>query len=456
MADPVEYDDPGPIGPQPPSRVRRWLTVALLIVLIVSMISLAFVSGRGVVPIEPVVPPTPTAQTAAAHTPMLAVVDGNGRLTTTDAVGGSVVTYGRSGIRFSFPAWSPDGRHIAVIGQDGDETTVYVFATVAAGAAATDPVIVYSSAYRPPFYLYWAPDGRQLSFLTTEPNGLALQVAPADGSSAAIPISTGSPMYWAWADAARMLVHTGGEGAGAFFGEIGMDGISVEPAPIEAGGFRAPAVSGNGRFRAYVTPGDGIQQRVVVESHDRASRHAVAVFGAAAIEFGPTTDDLAFIAPIQAGRAVTLPVGPLRLIDAASGVVRTIVAGSVIAFFWAPNGRTIATLQLAAPGDDKVAAAGRVILAATAPGLALRLVFVDVASGAIRSQRAVRVSDTFAQRQLPYFDQYALSHEIWSADSRSIALPLVADDGTSQVVVITSDGSGARRVADGVSGSWSP
>jgi TolB protein len=137
--------------------------------------------------------------------------------------------------------------------------------------------------------------------------------------------------------------------------------------------------------------------------------------------------------------------------------VRTILAGSIIAFFWAPDGRTIAALQIGPPGDN-VAGAGNAELAAVAavpPGLALRLVFVDPASGAVRAQRAVRVTDAFVAQLIPYFDQYALSHRIWSSDSASIVLPVAADDGTSRLLVVPADGSDAREIA-GTMAFWSP
>ena len=70
-------------------------------------------------------------------------------------------------------------------------------------------------------------------------------------------------MYWAWADADRLLVHSGGADPGAFFGETGTDGVSVEPGTVEPGDFRAPAVTRDGRFRAYVGPGDGTPAAVV-------------------------------------------------------------------------------------------------------------------------------------------------------------------------------------------------
>ena len=86
------------------------------------------------------------------------------------------------------PPWpGRDGLTIAVIGGGAGETAVYVFAVRADGSAVADPTIVYRSTDRPPFYLYWAPDSRRLTFLTTEPDGLALRLAPADGGTDAEP-----------------------------------------------------------------------------------------------------------------------------------------------------------------------------------------------------------------------------------------------------------------------------
>jgi hypothetical protein len=89
-------------------------------------------------------------------------------------------------------------------------------------------------------------------------------------------------------------------------------------------------------------------------------------------------------------------------------------------------------------------------------GIVLHLAFIDVATGAARGQRDVRLTDTFIQQVLPFFDQYALSHRFWSADSRSIALPLVGADGKDQLVVIPADGSDPTSIADQVIGFWSP
>jgi WD40-like Beta Propeller Repeat len=478
MAIPDEFDDLGSDAPLRPRRGQRALQIAILVILIASMVSLAYVSGRGevrVTPVAPVVvPPAPSAQAAAPDRARLAVVDGSGHLRTVDRSGGSVISYGRPGTTFSFPAWSPDGTRIAVIGASAGEIDLDVFPVVAQGAGAADPTVVYHGIASPPFYFYWAPDSQRLAFLTTETDGLSLRIAPADGSAPAASIRTGSPMYWAWPGPTSLVVHSGGEGPGAFVGEVGLDGVSHEQRPIDAGGFRAPALTDDGRYRAYVAPGDGTPEQIITETSAHSGRQAVGVFGAAAIGFGPAGANLAFIAPASAAHGTaSLPVGPLRLMDARSGAVRTLLPGSVVAYFWSPDGSTLAALEVAAPGDPNVADAGHrgditlavatrsgparfATAAAPAPGLALRLVFLTAGSGAILSQRAVRVSDLFATQLLPYFDQYAMSHLMWSGDGDAIVLPTVADDGANVLSILRPDGSEPRTIAGDVVGFWSP
>jgi hypothetical protein len=275
-------------------------------------------------------------------------------------------------------------------------------------------------------------------------------------------------MYWAWTGRDRMLVHSGDVAPDAFLGEIDAAGAAGEWTVTKHGGFRAPGSSHDGRYRAFVMPDDSPDggfvapgtkpsAHVVVDASDGSSHQDVPVFGGVALGFGSRSDELAFIAPAQAGREpTTLPVGPLRVVEGSSGTVRTLLAGAVVAFFWSPDGRTIAALQIVAPGEDKVASARDVTPAATAPGLALRIVFVRVDSAAIRSQSVVNVGDVFATQVLPFFDQYALSHQVWAPDSAAISLPLIADDGSASLVVIRADGSDTRRVANGVAGFWSP
>jgi TolB protein len=508
----ASHDEPEGLPDAPTSATRRRLRAAVALTLVAAIIVFGALGGARLAGI-PSQTPSPTP-----HPARLVAIDANGALATMDGLGGAVVQYLAPGVQFGFPAWSPDGTHIAATGLGAGSGVIHVFAVqppgatgaapggaspptgtaapaaagsaAAAGAPAAESGVIYRSSDAPPFYLYWTPDSRQVGFLTQEANGISLRIAPADGSVDATTIRQGAPLYWDWVDSGRLLAHIGGTALDAFVGEVGLDGrvdatvitpdTSSSPATSAAPGtsvspgvFRSPAVSRDGRYRAYVEIASGTAEEIVLEARDGSSKRTLPVPGATAVEFDPTGASLAYVAPVEAAaQPQDLPLGPLRLMDATSGTSRTLLGGTVVGFFWAPDGRTIAALELPGPGNNGVQAAaprfepalarltGTRVRTADAidavAGIGLHLVFVDVATAAVRSQRDIRVSVTFVNQILPYFDQYALSHRFWSADSASLALPLVTADGTDQLAVIPASGSDPHPIPGRTIGFWSP
>jgi TolB protein len=446
----------------PPRRTGRRRLVAAVIVtlLVVGAVTAGVVATR----------PRPPAA------PRVVLVDPAGGLAIVDGVGGGRIAHAPAGTTFAFPAWSPDGAHVAAVATTGDATAIEVFGT--APDAAVDGTTLYTSADSAPFYLYWSPDGRAITFLTAAGTDIALRSAPADGSAAATVVREGAPMYWAWEDPGRMLVHTGGDQA-AFLGAVRPDGSTIAPIEGSMGDFRAPAASSDARYEAYlVTKPDG-SAAVVTSTADGGSRHEVGVFGSAAFGFGRSGSQLAFVAADAADAVYPFPIGPLRLIDAATGDVRSLPATSVVAFFWSPDTRRIATIGLLAPttppaarrsGDNrdpaKAAPRGRLAsvragsgVGAAAPGadgVPVGVQFIDVAAGTATLLQTVSLSPLYVNQVLPYFDQYALSHHVWSPDGASILLPVIADDGSEELQVIPADGSAPRVLAPGSMGFWSP
>ena len=416
-----------------------------------------------------------------ASTGRLAVVDAAGGLSIVDGSGRRIVALGPPGVAFEFPAWSPDGTRVAAVGSGPDGGAVYVFTVGAPGtepgtaeAAGADPAILYADPDRPPFYLSWSPDGRRITFLTTEADGIALRVAPADAASPAVVVREGAPLYWDWAGPDRLLLHVGADQPDAFVGEVGFDGASLETSAIDVGLFRSPAVTRDGLRRAYVAPVTGTGQALVVESRDASGRHEIPAPGNVAFGFDAAGSSLAFIAGRdERAPPALLPIGPLRLADPRSGAVRTILDDLVVGFFWSPDGRTIAALSVLDPDDPDIdEARGGAGIELTAhrpatderearpavsdPGVLLHLAFVDTLTGRIRSERDIRVSNTFAFQVLPYFDQYALSHRSWSADSRTLALPIATSDSGDRLSALPADGSDPTPIGDAATGFWSP
>ncbi len=485
-------DLPPPVPEPRPLRHRARLAGGLLLVLAVGGVALWLV-GRSVSPGETAVPTS-----GVRPAPLIAVVDTGGSLAVIDQAGRRR-ELAASGAQLGFPAWSPDGARLAAITAGAGGPAISVFAVTPEDLApsppessAPAPRVIYRSAAIPPFYLSWTPDGQRVSFLATEADGISLRIAPADGSApldGSAPgavIRRGAPLYFDWIGRDRLMLHVG-SGADAFLGEVGADGAVVGPAHPDAGNFRPAVVSADGRLIAFVR-GQVPSAAVIVAGRDGSGEHAVPVFGPAAVTFDPSGSSLAVVAPDRAiGPALAFPSGPLRLVDPASGTIRTLLDGTVVGFFWSPDGNTIAALRLQqasgsttadrgivsvaairtaeairtapaiAAADPSAPAAGPAASATTPPGAEVHLVFVEVGTGAIRSDRVIRPSALFVDQFLPFFDQYALSHRVWAPDSSAVVLPVVDQAGRSQVVVVRADGgAGPPPIADAVSGFWSP
>ena len=418
-------------------------------------------------------PPSAAASTAPsagaigqlASSGSVALVGRDGSLSVVDDAGESIVL-SSGDTSGAFPAWSPDGKRIAAVITTSTERSVVVFeAPSGAAASSTPPVTIFQSGTIQPFYLSWRPDGREVSFLAQEPQRLALRVAAADGSSAldgsdpTTIVQVGNPLYFDWIASNELLAHVG-TGSDSFLGEIGLDGQPTHPALPAPAEFRPGVVSADGSHLAYVRTETGGDTTVVVGARDGSNQHSMPVFGIASVTFDPGGDLLGSVGPTEPVQSpLADPIGPLRLMDASSGKVRTLVDGSVVSFWWSPDGKTIAALriqQLANPLTSVSGAEAQAVASESpSPTTEIRLSFVDVASGKVRSDVEVAPAQLFVDQLLTYFDQYALSHQLWAPDGSSFLMPVVDPDGVTRVAVVDPD-RGRTVALDGLIGFWSP
>lgn len=385
------------------------------------------------------------AATARSPAGLIAFVDPALRLALLDPTDLSVQTIGRPGQSAVFPVWSPSGNRVAaIVGADGGVRVDLV--DVARGTA---PVTVYQRASRAPIYLYFSPDDRHLSLLVNAPGGtLELELIALDATVGAVgavtTFASGQPFYWVWLRTARsVLVHRNVLRSTAEVGVSRLESYAVETPLPSPGAFQAPDVSGSQRYAAYVRAGEGGGELVVVTnpavSEPRVAAQ-VPVLGLVAFAWRPGSEQVA----VQGAATTGGFFGPLELLDVETGALTQLSSREVVASFWSPDGRWIATLSLGAGTEQFVQAAALQPVQARLPRLRLRLIEADT----LRAVDFGEVTPTpaFTAQYLPFFDQYSRSHRLWSADSRSIVLPTVTDRGASLLVAYTVDGEAIELV----------
>ena len=423
------------------SRTLLWLSLCVA--------SLFFVACNGRSPadlLQTVVTATPSAAATADSAAVfdetidgrLAVIDTRGRLVTMNALGEEVNQLSTDSSIFRFPAWSPVGNQIAVIGDNDTVSGVFVFDDEADG----EPTLVHGQSGNPPIYLYWLPDGKSVSFITNARDELAFFVTPADGSTESEQINMGQPFYWQWLpNSKQALIHTGDDTL-AF---MDRDGVESVTGLGNQGAFQAPALSVGNRYMAYQELREDGRFIVVKNMIDDEIALSEAHQGLLTMSWSPSQSQLAYSSPQGEG----VYFGPLLLWDAAENSSQVLTRDEALAFYWSPDGRYIAYLTLKSIGQQ-----------AKVEGVAQQRRFftlglIDVETGGQRYIAAFEPNPVFVNQILPYFDQYALSHRVWSPDSQALAMPVIDDQEEPKVMVFPIDGQAPYAVADGFLAFWS-
>jgi TolB protein len=391
----------------------------------------------------------------------IAFINSNGRLGTIGADGKGVRLLSRADRLYQFPAWSPDSRRIAAIGNNEQGAGVFTFADDPYG----EQLALYQSESEAPFYLYWSPDGEIVTFIAGHPeHGIGLHAVRATAQARPRLLASGQPCFWCWApDATELMCHVGlpADGtlsildrSGAARGEWERPGL-----------FQSPGYSCDGQYVAYAAARANELSALVVCRRDGSHRMRLPHLGVIALNWSPVEARLAFITP---GRNRGHFYGPLRLLEA-GGSVQEAVDETVVAFFWSPNGRYLAYFvpeqlvtdaELEEPNEVEYINGSQpprmTRPSGPSPLMRLQLWVIDVSNGERRRLLTFQPTALFLNQFLPFFDQYALSHNLWSPTSDALVIPVGNEFGDSSLWIAPIDGSDPLRLGAALVGFWSP
>ena len=431
------------------------------------------------------------------RTTRIAFINLEGQLETMSPDGQERRTLSQANRFFQFPAWSPDDGTIATIGGSRNGASVFAFrdednADLGKNGSGQ---LLFNRRGQVPIYLNWAPNSSAISFIAIAPPqqsfGLHVVSLEQSGSGSGLGVegeeagdsangrmhhtlAVGRPCFWDWSpEGDQILLHLGFAGEQnsrlAFIDPYKPQSIRQSDDIAQPGLFQSPSFSHSGNYWAFarmngdesqlVIDGKGFDERVTMEHH-----------GLVALSWSPARDQLAFISPPGPARTA---YGPLSLLDP-DGEASIITDEMVIAFFWSPDGRSIAYFTVASTYEHMRATIGlgrtmREVIEEEMPGgllnepkeddertLRLNLWVVDVETHEQRLMLTFQPLDIYINQFLPFFDQYALSHRIWSPDSNAIVLPVLQGE-QARVMVIPTASSHERphAIADGLMAFWS-
>ena len=322
---------------------------------------------------------------------------------------------GQQPVLYDWPTYSPDARAIAYSSaRRGADSTNY--AVHSYDLARRTAVTIFQSPGDRPIYLFWLPDSRHLFLLVSDGESLKLMLAQAAEAKPVRIILTGQPLFFDWNQKLNELafhyVPAGGSGAerAGLMSITDRDQRVVKVLSQGTTPFRNPAWSPDGSHLAYVVDNKNGQAALVIANSDGSSPVQMVGLPPDRSSFIWAQDSrrIAF-STVKRGEA-TLFDG-INLLDTADGKITSLVSDPVVAYYFSPDMRHLAYIGVT-PGSNTWN-------------------LLDLPSGKARKIADFITTDT-ATIAFRLFDQFVLSHRIWSPDSKAIAFAGVMVKGGNE------------------------
>jgi len=260
--------------------------------------------------------------------------------------------------------------------------------TEVAASASTPPRMIGA---RLAHYAAWSPAGDQLCYVLPGERALELRVWTPGGQSSRALLS-GAPLFPAWMPGREWLVCHHGSSLSALHVSTGEQRVLS----ASAAGFRTPAVREDGLV-AWAEVSDG-GVFVTAGSLEREPRRLAKFSAGVALAFSANSDTL--LASVAASPEAGV-FGELVVIGIQSASIeRRVVKGPFVAAWFSPDTRRVATLHPTYSGDGRFQVRVHSIEGR----------YLGATEGFIPSSDMATV--------VGFFDQYGLSHPLWSPDGR--------------------------------------
>lgn len=243
----------------------------------------------------------------------------------------------------AWPTWSPDGRQLAYFEYVVRRGEVRRALVILVGGDGGNRRVAHAPSGGGLIYMGWSPDGRWLTVLDQEGPHLSLRAIDVREGRAPIPLAQGAPLYFCWApDSSAVVANVGTERIGSVStrlmwvslanGQAQPHALTQSPAP----GFRAPAWSKGSTSATVALDADEGAELALLPGPVGAPEIIGKVGEAPAFVWSPDGVTLAVVDRDAAEHASYQRLAVIR-----DGTLTELAREPMLAFFWCTDSRCL-------------------------------------------------------------------------------------------------------------------